>query len=115
MQHLPKIRNGIQRSSPLNRGESAQEIVREFLELWNSDFSLSYDDFFRGYSERYQIIKNQKRISKQGQISYIDNYKLKPNGMQVDFITNLRKIVASGEKRALLKNIRGEKLFQKCV
>lgn len=85
------------------------------MELWNSDFSLSYDDFFRGYSERYQIIKNQKRISKQGQISYIDNYKLKPNGMQVDFITNLRKIVASGEKRALLKNIRGEKLFQKCV
>lgn len=89
------------------QGETAQEVVKEFSELWNSEFSSNYDVFFRGYSERYQIIKNQKRISRQGQLSYIDNYKLKPNDMQVDFITNLRKIVASGEKRALLISATG--------
>lgn len=89
------------------QGETAQEIIKEFLELWNSQFSSDYDDFFDSYKERYRIIKHQKKISKQGQISYIDNYKLKPNSMQVDFISNLRKIVAEGKERALLISATG--------
>lgn len=89
------------------QGETAQEIIKEFLELWNSKFSSDYDDFFDSYRERYRIIKNQKKISKQGQISYLNNYKLKPNSMQVDFISNLRKIVAAGEERALLISATG--------
>lgn len=89
------------------QGETAQEIIKEFLELWNSKFSSEYDVFFDSYRERYQIIKHQKKISRQGQISYIDNYKLKPNSMQIDFISNLRKIVAAGEERALLISATG--------
>lgn len=89
------------------QGETAQEIIKEFLELWNSQFTSDYDDFFDSYKERYRIIKHQKKISKQGQISYIDNYKLKPNSMQVDFISNLRKIVAEGKERALLISATG--------
>lgn len=89
------------------QGETAQEIVKEFWGLWNSKFSSDYDDFFESYRERYRIIKNQKKISKQEPISYIGNYKLKPNSMQVEFITNLRKIVASGKERALLISATG--------
>lgn len=89
------------------QGETAQEIVKEFWELWNSKFSSDYDNFFESYREQYRIIKNQKKISKQGPISYIGNYKLKPNSMQVEFITNLRKIVASGKERALLISATG--------
>lgn len=90
------------------QGEMAKEIVAEFRELWNSSYALFYDEFYENYKERYKIIKHQREIAKEQEITSIESYKLKPNSMQVKFITNLRKIVELREKRALLISATGE-------
>ena len=85
----------------------AKEIVAEFRELWNSKYSLSFEEFYENYKERYKIIKHQREIAKQEQVTSIEKYKLTPNSMQVGFISNLRKILAAGESRALLISATG--------
>ena len=89
------------------QGEVAKEIVAEFNELWNSKYALSFDDFYENYKERYKIIKHQREIAKQEEITSIEKYKLQPNSMQVGFITNLKRILAAGENRALLISATG--------
>lgn len=91
------------------QGEVAKEIVDEFSELWNSKYTLSFAEFYEGYSERYRIIKHQREIAKQEEITSIEKYKLQPNSMQVGFITNLKKILKAGENRALLISATGER------
>lgn len=89
------------------QGEVASEIVTEFGELWNSPYSLNFDDFIEEYKERYKIIKNQRRLAKQEEVASIEKYRLQPNSMQVGFITNLKRILAEGENRALLISATG--------
>ncbi len=89
------------------QGEIAKEIVAEFQELWNSKYSLSFDEFYENYSERYKIIKHQREIAKRDPITSIEKYKLQPNSMQVGFIANLKKILEAGEERALLISATG--------
>lgn len=89
------------------QGEMAKEIVAEFKKLWNSPYALSFDTFYENYKERYQIIKHQREAAKLDEITSIEKYTLQPNSMQVGFITNLKKILAAGEKRALLISATG--------
>lgn len=89
------------------QGEVITELMEEFRQLWNSDYALEYDDFIETYQERYQIIKKQRKIARQEKIPSIEQYKLKPNDMQVGFIQNLRTILTSGEDRALLISATG--------
>ena len=51
----------------------AKEIVGEFEELWNSPNTLSFDEFYENYKERYKIIKHQRDIAKQDEITSIEN------------------------------------------
>lgn len=88
--------------------EAAQEIVKEFWELWNSEYALSYDEFYEVYQERYNIIKHQREIAKREEIPSLEKYRLKPNSMQEQFIVNLRKILAAGEERTLLISATGD-------
>ena len=89
------------------QGEMTKEIIAEFNELWNSKYALSFDEFYENYNERYKIIKRQREVAKQEEITSIEKYKLQPNSMQVGFITNLKKIIGSGEDRALLISATG--------
>ena len=88
-------------------GEVAEEIVEEFHNLWNSEYALSYDDFYEFYRERYNIVKHQREIAKSEEIPSLEKYRLKPNLMQERFIANLRKILEQGEERALLISATG--------
>ena len=90
-----------------DQGEMAQDIVNEFEELWNSPHSLTFDAFYENYRERYEIIKHQRAIARQDEITSLEKYRLQPNSMQVGFIANLRKIIAAGESRALLISATG--------
>lgn len=90
------------------QGEMAQEIVSEFSELWDSQFTRSFDEFYENYKERYNIIKRQREIAKQDEIPSMEKNRLQPNSMQVGFISNLRKIIEAGEERALLISATGE-------
>ncbi|MST75666.1 DEAD/DEAH box helicase [Roseburia sp. MUC/MUC-530-WT-4D] len=89
------------------QGEIAQEIVAEYKDLWESPYALLYDQFYETYKEKYEIIKKQRKIAKQDIIPSIEKYKLQPNSMQVGFITNLKKIIESGQERALLISATG--------
>lgn len=89
------------------QGEIAQNIVAEFNELWNSKYALSFNVFYENYKEKYKLIKHQREIAKQEEISSIEKYRLQPNAMQVGFIANLRKILEAGEERALLISATG--------
>ena len=89
------------------QGEVAREIIKEFDDLWHSSYALEFDTFYENYKEKYNIIKRQREIAKQEQVTSLEKYKLQPNSMQVGFISNLRKILESGEKRALLISATG--------
>ena len=89
------------------QGEMAQAILSDFNRIWESNYSLGFDEFYENYKERYAIIKHQRKIANKDEITSIEKYQLKPNSMQVGFITNLRKILAAGEKRALLISATG--------
>ena len=90
-----------------NNGEVTKDILNEFQELWNSEYSLSFDRFIEEYKERYSIIKHQREIARQEKEISFEKYKLQPNSMQVGFISNLKKIVEAGEKKALLISATG--------
>lgn len=88
-------------------GEVTKEIIAEFNKLWNSNYALTFDEFYENYSERYKVIKHQREIAKQEEITPIEKYTLQPNSMQVGFIVNLKKILDAGENRALLISATG--------
>lgn len=94
-------------------GEMTKQIIEEFNCLWNSQDSLSYEDFIENYKEKYQIISKQRQIAKAEELVSLEKYKLEPNSMQTGFITNLRKILdcseSNGDKetRALLISATG--------
>ncbi len=90
-----------------DQGEVACEIVKEFHELWNSDYALDFDRFFEVYEARYEIIKHQREEAKKDALPSFEKYTLKPNSMQEEFIVNLRKIIEKGEERALLISATG--------
>ena len=89
------------------QGEMAQEIVAEFDELWQSDYTLDIDEFYDEYRIKFNAIKQQREIAKADEITSLEKYRLKPNHMQVGFIANLKKIMESGEERALLISATG--------
>ena len=89
------------------KGEIAQQVVEEFNELWNSEYALDFDEFYEIYKERYKIIKKQREIARSEELPSIEKYRLQPNSMQVGFIVNLKKIIDSGEERALLISATG--------
>ena len=93
-----------------DQGEYTLNVVSEFDELWNSEYSLPYDKFIDDYTEEFtrnKVIQRQKEIARQDDISSLEMYRLQPNSMQVGFINNLRKIYEAGEKRALLISATG--------
>ena len=93
------------------QGEMAQEILSEFDGLWESEQSLVFDEFYEDYKERYNIAKKQRKAAKldmaEEGIASIAKYRLQPNSMQTEFISNLKKIVGEGEDRALLISATG--------
>ena len=91
-------------------GEYTREVFSEFENLWNSKYTLKFEDFFDGYSKRYisnKLIKEQRKIIAQQEVARLEDFKLKPNYMQIGFIENLKKIRDRGERKALLISATG--------
>ncbi|MDE6627691.1 MAG: DEAD/DEAH box helicase [Lachnospiraceae bacterium] len=89
------------------QGEYAQQMIEEFQELWESEYTSTYEDFIERYRLNYELIKKQKKIAKQAGIPSIDQYRLQPNSMQIAFISNLQKLQNEGAQRALLISATG--------
>lgn len=89
------------------QGEYALQMVGEFQQLWDSEFSKNYEEFIRSYRTTYEVVKKQKAITRQEKIPSVEQYRLKPNKMQVGFIESLQNIRQAGEQRALLISATG--------
>ncbi len=89
------------------QGEYVKEIISEFERLWKSQYSLSFEDFIDIYELNYKIIQRQRKILSSKKITPIEEYKLKPNKMQLTFISNLKKIVENHGRKALLISATG--------
>ena len=89
------------------QGEMSRQIVSSFKELWDSPYAKDFNDFIDEYKCRYEIIKHQREIAKHEETISLEKYRLKPNSMQVGFISNLKKIIETGENRALLISATG--------
>ncbi|TAH73859.1 MAG: DUF3427 domain-containing protein [Anaerolineaceae bacterium] len=88
-------------------GEFANNIVDEFNTLWSSESSKKYIDLIEQYTINYEMVQKQKAIAKQAVVPSIEQYKLRPNNMQVEFVANLQKIINMGEEKALLISATG--------
>lgn len=92
------------------QGEYTQTIAAEFEQLWNSKYTLLFDQFIEAYTNTYtknKLIEKQKKIARQAEIPSLEAYRLQPNSMQVGFINNLRRIYEAGEDKALLISATG--------
>ena len=108
-------------------GEMYQTVSDAFEKLWNDEnHTQKYSDFIDEYKTRYETIKKQRKIaleaarnsagedtdtpfeisSNNGVVS-LNQYRLKPNSMQVDFINNLSKLIDDKKNRALLISATG--------
>ena len=106
-------------------GEMYKAVSDEFEKLWNDEnHTQKYSDFIDEYRTKYETIKKQRKIALEaarkatdsdtqfgigvnaGVVS-LDQYRLKPNSMQVDFINNLGSLIGKGEDKALLISATG--------
>lgn len=90
-----------------DQGEYTADLLLEFTELWNSEHAVAFEDFIEEYALNYRIIRKQRKIAKEAQITSLEQYKLQPNSMQLGFIASLEKIRAAGESKALLISATG--------
>ena len=91
-------------------GRIVAEILREFNELWASEYSIKYKDFIDEYRTQYQenkIINAQKKAAAGGKLVSLKNYVLKPNKMQTAFTKNLVELRAQNKDKALLISATG--------
>jgi len=89
------------------QGEFSQQVINEFNELWNSDNTRHLSDVIESYSERYEIIRKQRKIATEASVVSLSQYKLEPNSMQVEFSKNLKRLIKDGENKALLVSATG--------
>ncbi len=104
---LTKNREWNTRLVSTENGEYAQQIMDEYNLLWNSKYCEDYDDFIEKYRIKYEVVKQQKRIARQKKVPELEQYRLQPNKMQVEFIKNLKRMRKEGAKKALLISATG--------
>ena len=90
-------------------GEMYKNIQSAFDALWNDkNHTSKYEDFIEEYRTKYQTIKKQRKLAAENSpVVSLEQYRLSPNSMQVDFINNLKRIREQGEDKALLISATG--------
>ena len=92
------------------QGELTQSVLQEFDELWRDEHSLAFEDFIDAYRQEYlneKMIRKQKQQAVSEQVVELENYRLKPNKMQVAFVKNVMEMRAQHIDRALLLSSTG--------
>lgn len=90
-----------------SQGEYTQQIIHEYNELWDAQYTLDYAEFIENYRTKYSLVKKQREQAKRAEIPVFEQYCLQPNKMQVDFINSLQKMKSEGAKKALLISATG--------
>lgn len=90
-------------------GALIHEIADEFEDLWNHTSTRNYSEVESDYRLKYYENRTrlrQEEIDKEKHLGKLVT-PLKPNSMQVSFISNLEKMIQSGEDKALLISATG--------
>ncbi|MCR5291968.1 MAG: hypothetical protein K6E28_03635 [Eubacterium sp.] len=83
------------------------DFIRDNSRLGNHIILLGVSGSY-GYGTKYQTIKKQRKLAAEANpVVSLEQYKLSPNSMQVDFINNLKRIREQGEDKALLISATG--------
>ena len=88
-------------------GEMGVQVLQEFERYWRDDHTVGFGDFIHRYTIKYETIQEQHRRVAKENIPSLEQYRLEPNSMQVEFIRNLHEIVQDGKKKALLISATG--------
>ena len=87
-------------------GEIIINLLDEFNELWNKSEHL--DDILPTYEKIYNDKLNFKQLRETtAELKKKNIRDLAPNSMQEQFLTNIRKLIKNGEKRAILVSATG--------
>lgn len=92
------------------QGELTQAVLQEFDELWQDEHTLAFEDFIDSYRQDYlaeKMIRKQKQQAVSESVVELENYRLKPNKMQVAFVKNVMEMRAHRIDRALLLSSTG--------
>ena len=92
------------------QGELTQAVLQEFDELWQDEHTLAFEDFIDAYRQEYMneiMIRKQKQQAVSEQVVELENYRLKPNKMQVAFVKNVMEMRTQHIDRALLLSSTG--------
>ena len=92
------------------QGELTQAVLQEFDELWQDEHTFAFGDFIDTYRQEYlneKMIRKQKQQAVSEQVIELENYRLKPNKMQVAFVKNVMEMRAQHIDRALLLSSTG--------
>jgi len=66
-----------------------------------------FDDFIASYEVEAKAIAEQKKIAAHESVPSIEQYSLRPNSMQVEFIRSLHDLIENGKNKALLISATG--------
>lgn len=92
------------------QGEMAQDILREFEELWNAPNTQKYEEFIEEYSLSYlqeRMVRQQKKAAMQEAVVELERCRLTPNKMQLAFVRSILRLRAEHANKALLTSSTG--------
>lgn len=89
------------------QGEYTRQLSEEFEALWDSPHAVPYESFIEYYRTHYEIAKKQRAIARRERIPSIEQFRLQPNKMQVEFINSLKHLREENASRALLISATG--------
>ena len=91
-------------------GQIARDVLHEFEDLWDSDHTKRFADFYADYCGEYtrrKLIRAQhNQALKEAQADF-GIYTLQPNKMQTAFVQNLAELVKNHQDKALLLSATG--------
>lgn len=89
-------------------GAVIRDVLNEFDAFWNDKkHTKAFEEFIEDYETKWKIVEEQKKLARQQPVISIEQYKLEPNKMQVEFIKNLKILINKGEKKGLLLSATG--------
>lgn len=83
------------------------DVFTEFKVLWSANNCLDFSNYIDIYTEKFNLIKKLRETAVNAPIMSLKTYELKPNQMQVEFISNLKKLVNDHKDKALFISATG--------
>lgn len=89
--------------SSLEEGYLTENVISEFYSLWDEANELTLD-WINSYESIY---KKQIEYTRKTKVPSLNQYKLRPNKMQIEAINGLNKLIENGENKGLLISATG--------